>query len=117
MSVPLFLDRLPFHCWTDFTRTPPSSHWTIVLPIVVTEPMLLQAPSPTTATDWALDTGNRGEALAWRHHLIQAGLDPDQGRLPLPMSIRTLAGRLTVSVRDADLWLVSNTSALQATPY
>jgi len=62
--VPLFIDRLPFHCWTDSTRTPPLPQWTIVLPIVLTEPMLLQPPSPTTATDWALDTGNRGEAFA-----------------------------------------------------
>jgi hypothetical protein len=49
--MPLFIDRLPFHCWTDSTRTPPLSHWTIVLPIVLTEPMLLQPPSLTTATD------------------------------------------------------------------
>ena len=62
--MPLFIDRLPFHCWTDSTRTPPLPQWTIVLPIVLTEPMLLQPPSPTTATDWALDTGNRDEAFA-----------------------------------------------------
>ena len=113
----LFIDQFPFHCWTDATRTPPLSHWTIVLPIVLTEPMLLNPPSVTTATDWALDTGNRGEALAWRYHLIQSGLDPDQDRLPFPRSIRTVAGQLTVPVRDADLWLVSNVPALQATPY
>jgi len=79
--VPLFIDRLPFHCWTDSTRAPSLSHWTIVLPVVLTEPMLLNPPSVTTATDWVLDTGIRGEAFAWRHHLIQAGIDPDQGRL------------------------------------
>ena len=62
-------------------RTPPLSHWTIVLTVVLTEPMLLKPPSVTTATDWVLDTGIRGEAFAWRHHLIQAGIDPDQGRL------------------------------------
>jgi hypothetical protein len=115
--MPLFIDRLPFHCWTDFTRTPPLSHWTIVLPIVLTEPMLLNPPSVTSAMDWVLDTGNRGEAFAWRHHLIQAGLDPDQGRMPLPIIIRTVAGRLTVPVRDTDLWLVSNVPALRPTPY
>jgi hypothetical protein len=115
--VPLFIDRLPFDCWMDSTRTPPSSHWTIVLPVVLTEPMLLIPPSVTSATDWALDTGNRGEAFAWRHHLIQAGLDPDQGRMPLPMIIRTVAGRTTVPVRYAHLWLVSNVPALHSTPY
>ena len=115
--MPLFIDRLPFHCWADRTRTPPLSHWTIVLPVVLTEPMLLSPPSPTAATEWALDTGNRGEALAWRHHLVQAGVDPDQGRSPLPMIVRTVAGRLAVPVRDADLWLVSNRPESRAAPY
>jgi hypothetical protein len=101
----LFIDRLPFHCWTDATRTPPLPHWTIVLPVILSEPMLPGPPSVTSATDWILDTGNRGEALAWRHHLVQAGLDPDQSRLPLSMIIRTVAGQVTVPVRDADLWL------------
>ena len=116
-SVPLFIDRLPFHCWIDATRTPPSPQWSIVLPIVLAEPTLPGPPSLTSATDWLLDTGNRGEAFAWRHHLIQAGFDPDQGRLPLPMTIRTVAGQVTVPVRDVDLWLVSNIPALHATPY
>ncbi len=115
--MPLFIDRLPFHCWIDSTRTPPLSQWTIVLPVVLTEPTLLNPPSVTTATDWVLDTGIRGEAFAWRHHLVQAGLDADQGRLPLPLTVRTVAGRLTVPVRDADLWLVSNVPALRPTPY
>jgi hypothetical protein len=115
--VPLFIDRLPFRCWTDFTRSPPFSHWTVVLPIVIAEPMLPNPPSVTTATDWLLDTGNRGEAFAWRHHLTPAGLDADQGRMPLPLIIRTVAGGLTVPVRDADLWLVSNIPAVRSTPY
>ncbi len=113
----LFIDRLPFHRWTDSTRTPPFSQWTIALPVVLTEPMLLNPPSVAKATDWVLDTGIRGEAFAWRHHLVQAGLDADQGRLPLPLSVRTVAGRLTVPVRDADLWLVSNVPVLRRTPY
>ncbi len=82
--MPLFIDRLPFHCWTDSTRPPSLSHWTIVLPVVLTEPMLLNPPSVTTATDWVLDTGIRGEAFAWRHHLIQAGINPDQGPADRP---------------------------------
>jgi hypothetical protein len=115
--VPLFIDQLPFHRWTDFTRTPPFTDWTVVLPIVLTELALLNPPSLTSATDWVLDTGNRAEAFAWRHHLIQAGLDPDQSRMPSPMIIRTVAGRVTCPVVDADLWLVSNVAALRSTPY
>ena len=115
--MPLFIDRLPFHRWTDFTRTPPLSDWTVVLPIVLAEPTLLQPPPASSASDWVLDTGNRGEAFAWRHHLIQAGLDPDQGRMPFSMTIRTVAGRMKVPVRDADLWLVSNVAELRPASY
>lgn len=115
--MPLFIDRVPFHCWTDATRTARLSQWTIVLPIVLTEPMQLNPPSVTSAADWMLDTGTRGEAFAWRHHLVQAGLDPDQDRMPLPMMIRTVSGQIIVPVRDADLWLVSNIPAFHSTPY
>ena len=115
--MPLFIDRLPFHHWTDATRTPPSPQWTIVLPIVLTGPTQPDPPALSTVTDWVLDTGNRGEAFAWRHHLIQAGLDPDQNRMARPITIRTVAGQVTVPVRDADLWLVSNIPALHPTPY
>jgi hypothetical protein len=113
----LFIDRLPFHCWTDLTRTPPLSYWTIVLPVVVAEPSLLGPPPMALVQDWVLDTGNRGEAFAWRHHLVQAGLDPDQGRLPQPMTISTVAGKTTVPVRDVDLWLVSNMSNSPPAPH
>lgn len=106
--MPLFIDRLPFHVWIDPTRTPALTYWTVVLPVLVAEPTLTGPPPVSLVQQWALDTGNRGEAFAWRHHLIQAGLDPDQGRLPQIMTIRTIAGRITVPVRDVDLWLVSN---------
>jgi hypothetical protein len=117
VTLPLFIDRLPFHRWTDATRTPPSTQWTIVLPIVLTEPTWPSPPSVSSATDWVLDTGNRGEAFAWRFHLVQAGLDPAQDRLPQPMTIRTVAGPLTVPARYAHLRLVSNIPALRPTPY
>lgn len=109
--MPLFIDRLPFHVWTDATRSPPLKYWTVVLPVMVAVPLLMAPPNVTMVQDWILDTGNRGEALAWRHHLIQAGLDPDQRRLPRPITIRTVAGNTTVPVRDVDLWLVSNLAA------
>ena len=115
--MPLFIDRLPFHCWTDATRTPPLSYWTVVLPVMATEPSLMAPPPVSLVQDWVLDTGNRGEAFAWRHHLLQAGLDPDQGRLPQPMTIRTVTGRTSVPVRDVDLWLVSNLPGTPPIPY
>lgn len=115
--MPLFIDRLSFHQWTDPTRTPSLTYWTVVLPVILTEPTMLTPPATAGVQDWVLDTGNRGEAFAWRHHLLQAGLDPDIGRMPQPMTIRTVTGRITVPVRDADLWLVSNIPALSLAPY
>lgn len=94
--MPLFIDRLSFHSWTDPTRTPALTSWTVVLPVILTEPTLLTPPPVAGVQEWVVDTGNRGEAFAWRQHLIQAGLDPDQGRMPQPMAIRTVAGRLNV---------------------
>jgi hypothetical protein len=117
LVVPLFIDRLPFHVWTDLTRTPSLTYWTPVLPVMVTEPTLVGPPPITLVQEWVLDTGNRGEAFAWRHHLVQAGLNPDQGRLPQPMTIRTVAGRASVPVRDVDLWLVSNLTVSPPPPY
>lgn len=114
--MPLFIDRLPFRRWTDATRSPAVQHWSIVLPIVLSESSLPNPPAVTGVEDWALDTGNRGEAFAWRQHLILAGLDPDANRRP-PVNIRTVSGQVLTPVRDADLWLVSNIPALQATPH
>jgi hypothetical protein len=37
--------------------------------------------------------------------------------MPLPLIVRTVAGRLTVPVRYAHLWLASNVPALRSTPY
>src|SRR3954451_12775079 len=111
--MPLFIDRLPFHQWTDPTRTPALTYWTVVLPVILTDPTLPTPPPVTGVQEWVVDTGNRGEAFAWRHHLAQAGLDPDRRRLPQPLTIRTVSGRLNVPVRDTDLWLVSNVPALR----
>jgi hypothetical protein len=115
--MPLFIDRLPFDSWTDMTRSPPLTYWTVVLPVMLAEPSLLAPPPVAQVQTWALDTGNRGEAFAWRHHLVQAGLDPDQGRLPQPMTIRTVGGTVSVPVRDVDLWLVSNLSGQALPPH
>jgi len=115
--MPLFIDRYPFHQWTDGTRTPPMTHWSVVLPLILSEGGVLTPPPVAIVQDWVFDTGNRVEAFAWRQHLVQAGLDPDQDHLPIPLTIRTVSGRIVVPVRDADLWLVSNIPGLQPTTY
>ena len=115
--MPLFIDRLPFHRWTDPTRSPPLTYWTIVLPLAMTDPSLSSPPAVTQSEEWVLDTGNRGEAFAWRHHLVKAGLDPNRFRMPQPMSIRTVTGRFTAPVRDVDLWLISNLPGPLLAPY
>src|SRR5437764_1234319 len=57
-------------------------------------------------------------AFAWRHHLLSAGLDPDQGRGPGAVAITSsLPGKMLVPIRRADLWLVSNVPALRGSPY
>ena len=115
--MPIFIDRLPFHVWTDATRSPPLPYWTIVLPVMVIEPLLTGPPGVSRVQEWVLDTGNRGEALAWRHYLLQAGIDPNHRRLPRPITIHTVAGKVTAPVRDVDLWLVSNLSVSPPDPY
>jgi len=115
--MPLFIDRLPFQCWTDASRSPPLPYWNVVLPVVVSEPSLVSAPSGLLAQDWIMDTGNSGEAFAWRHHLTLAGINPDLGRMAKPMTIVTVAGKVTVPVRDVDLWLVSNLPGQPQAPY
>jgi hypothetical protein len=84
---------------------------------MVTEPSLLVPPPVALVQDWVLDTGNRGEAFAWRHHLLRAGLNPDLRRLPQPMLIRTITGSKSVPVRDVDLWLVSQLPGQALPPY
>jgi len=108
--MPLFIHCLPLHTWTDRTRTPPLTYWSIPLPVFVTDPGLNAPPAGAPLQDWLLDTGNTGEAFAWRHHLLQAGLDPDVRRLPGHIRIASalhptvaaserLSGRLTCGWR------------------
>lgn len=117
-NVPLFLDRFPFHCWTDRTRTPPQEHWSAVLPVLLTEPGLAAPPANASPQLWVFDTGTRGEAFAWRQHLLGAGLDPDVDRLPSPVLITAaVGGKEALPVCAADLWLVSNLPAFQGAPW
>ncbi len=116
--MPLFLDRFPFHCWMDQTKSPPRELWSVVVPVLVAE-QGLPAPLPTVSPQrWVVDTGNRGDAFAWRRHLLTAGLDPAVKRSPRTVSITTaVGGKQRVPVRLADLWLVSNLPALQGSPW
>ncbi len=114
--MPLFIDCLPLHCWTDNTQAPPRSYWSIALPVLVSEPGLA-APPALPVQRWFFDTGSSGDAFAWRHHLIVAGLDPDQNRGPGQMVVTASIGaRSLVPIREADLWLVSNVPALRNLP-
>ena len=63
--MPLFIDRLSFHVWLDATRVPPLTYWTVVLPIMLTEPTWTAPPPVAQVQDWTLDTGNCGEAFAY----------------------------------------------------
>lgn len=114
--MPLFIDRLPFRRWLDATKAPPLEYWSIVLPILLTEPQLPAPPANAWLWEWVLDTACRSEGLAWKHHLLQAGLDPRQRQFRTA-AVRTVAGQVLLPVREADLWLVSTVSGLSATPY
>jgi hypothetical protein len=111
--LPLFIDRLPFDCWIDQTRTPPAAHWSVVLPVFVSDPNLSAPPPNAPLQRWVLDTGNRGAAFAWRRHLLDAGIDPDVLRFAGGLTVTTaVGGKTPVPVRMADLWLASNVPAL-----
>jgi hypothetical protein len=64
-----------------------------------------------------VDTRFTWDAFAWRHHLVEAGLNPNQLRKSL-VSLTPLGGApQAFPVRSADLWLVSNIPALRSWPY
>jgi hypothetical protein len=86
--------------------------------VLVTEAGLAAPPSGLPVQEWYFDSGNSGDAFAWRQHLINAGLDPDQQLAPDRITVTSsLTGRLLVPVRQADLWLLSNLPAQQNSPY
>src|SRR5262245_53402569 len=117
-GMPLFIDRLPFHSWTDRTRTPAQRHWSVVLSVFVTDRGLPAPAAGAVVQEWLLDTGSRGEGFAWRHHLVAAGLDPDVHQDPTRVAVTTAATgtKVTHPVRRANFWLVSNLPALQNSP-
>ena len=71
----LFIDRLPLYSWLPPRALPENRLLSVSLPLLVTNP----GKSPRLRARpqrWALDTRFTGEAFAWRHHLVEAGLDP-----------------------------------------
>ena len=116
--MPLFIDRLPFARWIDQTRTPPKVHWSVVLPVFVTNPSLRTPPLSAQVQQWVLDTGNRSAAFTWRRHLLDAGLDPDVLRHPGTVNVtNSVGGKTAVVIRQADLWLVSNLPTFKGTAW
>jgi hypothetical protein len=86
--------------------------------VIPAEPGLPAPPPAVQPQEWVLDTGNTGEAFAWRQHLTAAGLDPDTGRAGILAITSSLGGKKQfVPIRQADLWLVSNIPALANSPY
>jgi hypothetical protein len=89
----------------------------VSVPVIVTNPGLPAPPPRVRPQRWAIDTRFSGEAYAWRHHLIEAGLDPDALRTG-SISLTPVGGSpRPFPLRDADLWLCSNVPALKDRPW
>jgi hypothetical protein len=76
----LFIDRLPLYFWLPPGALSERRLLSVSVPLVVTNPGRHPRAGARTQR-WALDTRFTGEAYAWRHHLVEAGLDPDDLRL------------------------------------
>ncbi len=112
----LFIDRLPLHAWVPPGALSDQRLLSFSLPVMVSNPRA-QPRRGARPQRWALDTRFTGEAYAWRHHLEEAGLDPDRLRAG-SARLRTLGGApQEVPVRAAHLWLVSNIPTLRGAPY
>ncbi len=111
----LFIDRLPFHAWTPYGT--PQTLQSVCVPVLLTDPGHPPPPPRVRPQRWAIDTRFTGEAFAWRQHLLEAGLDPDANRLGHTRLMPLGNTPQPFPLRRADLWLVSNIPALQATPW
>ena len=111
----LFIDRLPLYAWGLRESSSSRRLLSVSVPVIVTNRHA--APRQGARPErWAVDTRFTGEAFAWRHHLLEAGLDPDVRRAGRTF-LTPLGGQpQEFPVRSADLWLVSNIPALEATP-
>ncbi len=110
----LFIDRLPLYSWVPPGTLSQKHLLAVSLPVVVTDPGSRPRSRPQR---WALDTRFTGEAYAWRHHLVEAGLDPDVRRNGSTYLAPLGGGPQEFPLRRASLWLASNIPSLRANPY
>jgi hypothetical protein len=115
-AVLLFLDRLPLYSWVPPGSVSDVPLLSACLPLVVTDP---DSPPRTRARAqrWAVDSRFTGEAYAWRHHLVAAGLDPDMLRHGSAYLTPVQGRPQELPLRRATLWLLSNLPALRDRPY
>jgi hypothetical protein len=116
--VPLFIDRLPFYA-AESSRATAAVPKLVPLPIIPSRSDLDAPPPGVRPQCWWFDSAFNGEALAWRHHLEEAGMNPEDepsgtsrvrpsvGFGP-PKEFPQCAG---------DLWLISNLQAFAERPY
>lgn len=112
----LFIDRLPLHAWVPPRALPDQRLLSFSLPVILSNPGSRPRPEARPQR-WALDTRFSGEAYAWRHHLEEAGLDPDRWRTGSTRLMPLGSAPQEFPLRKADLWLVSNIPALRDAPY
>jgi hypothetical protein len=112
----LFIDRLPLYAWGPWDASSGRRLLSVSVPLIVTNRRAVPRRGARPQR-WAVDTRFTGEAYAWRHHLREAGLDPDvqDGGSILLTPLGGVPQEFPV--RRADLWLVSNIPALRDTPY
>jgi hypothetical protein len=114
--VLLFLDRLPLYSWMPTGSMSEEPLLSISISLIPTDRG--KTPSPRARPQrWAVDTRFTGEAYAWRHHLVEAGLNPDQMRTGLAYLTPLGGVPQEFPVRGANLWLVSNITALRSSPF
>ncbi len=112
----LFIDRLPLHTWVPPRALPDRRLLSFSLPVIVSNPRSRPRPGARPQR-WDLDTRFTGEAYAWRHHLEEAGLDPDCRRNG-SIRLTPLGGASQdFPLRSANLWLISNIPAFRDAPY
>src|SRR5262249_45220075 len=76
-AVLLFLDRLPLYTWEPAAALSDVQLLSVCFPLLVTDPHTTPQPRARPRR-WGLDTRFTGEAYAWRHHPVEAGLNPDE---------------------------------------
>jgi hypothetical protein len=112
----LFIDRLPLYTWGPREASSDRRLLSVSVPLIVTNRRAVPRRGARPQR-WAVDTRFTGEAYAWRHHLVEAGLDPDARRAGATFLTPLGGVPQEFPVRQADLWLVSNIPALETTPY